>query len=161
MTDVTVLFGGEAWKGYLEGNLIRFDYRSREGRSCRWFAVPSRCVVFGRRPWPDEIVPYTEWFVHLADIVEEDPQRRIWRVIDRDIDIIIEADLQTYRVIDLEDFCKSLSDGELTLSDAQRILRALQDFLDLYLHGGGRFPPREVLPWLDETPKPEAIAPGA
>jgi len=115
--------------------------------------------MFAHRPWPDEIRPYMEWFVHLADILGRGQDPEVLEVVDREIDIIIEQDLQTYRIIDLEDFGNALADGRISTQDADRLLKATQTFLDDYLHGGGKFPPEIVKEWLDVPLRPERMEP--
>lgn len=161
MAPVTVIFnndGRTAWKGYLEHSILRFDFETNEGKAIRFFALPDKCVMFVHRPWPDSISRPVEWVVHLADVFERDREHGVWEIVDREIDVIVEENLQTYRVIDLEDFGAALEEGQISPHDARRLLRACQQFLDEYLHGGGKFPPQELRRWLGDLPQPQRVA---
>jgi len=157
MVPSTVHFSGRAWLGRYERRIVRFDFRTNEGKDIRFFAFPEKCVMLAHRPWPDSIAPYTEWYVHLVDVCELSRNPSVWRVEDRQIDIIIEENLRTYRIIDLGDFGEAIKAGQIGAEDADRLLTATQTFLDEYLHGGGRFPPKEISDWLCDTPRPELV----
>ncbi len=157
MTSLLVHFSDRIWRGYLECGVIRFDFHTNAGKDVRFFAFPEKHVMLVHRPWPNTIAPYTEWYVHLVDVYEPDPGSVVWEIRDCEIDIIVEENLQTYRIIDLEDFGEAVKTGQISGDDAGRLLGATQEFLDEYLHGGGRFPPKEILNWLSEPPKPELV----
>lgn len=151
---------GRVWEGEWEGGVLRFDFATDEGRGIRLFALPEKHVMIIHRPWPEELGPYVEWFVHLVDVSLVDAEKGLWEVTDRQIDVIIEKNLQTYRIIDLEDFGAYVAQGKIGVEDAHQLLVATQRFLDEHLHGGSRFPPTEILPWLDGTPAPRLLHPG-
>ncbi|MCX5758007.1 MAG: hypothetical protein NTU83_05800, partial [Candidatus Hydrogenedentes bacterium] len=141
--------------GYRANGLFYFDFETNEAKAIRFFVLPEECVMLVHRPWPPDFAPYTEWLVHLVDAYAQDEERRVWQVVDREIDIIVEHDLQTYRLIDLNDYGEAIADGRLSLDDARRLLIALQAFLDKYLHGGGLFPPAEINRCPVEDPQPQ------
>ena len=157
MLPVTVIFADKAWQGYQAEGCLYFDFETNEGKTIRFFVLPEKCVMLAHRPWPDDIASYTEWLVHLVDAYEEDEGQRVWKVVDREVDIIVEPDLQTYRLIDLDDYGRAIAEGRVSLDDARRLLTALQEFLDEYLHGGGRFPPVEIAGWTGEELQPKRV----
>lgn len=149
MTPVIVYFHNDphtsAWEGYLEQGVIRFDFTNQRGPR-RFFVVPDKHIMFADESSLTQVIPNAHWYVHIVDAFEYDPERRIWCVEDREIDVIVEPGLQSYRVIDLEEFGEAVEDGSLSLSDARRILTGLQQFLDEFLHSKS-FPPKVVQQW--------------
>jgi GNAT superfamily N-acetyltransferase len=123
------------------GNVLWFDYLQPEGNKLRFWVLPGEDIMLAHRPWP---LHYVEWVVHLVESerLSESPER--WTVVDREIDILVEPDLQTYRIIDLEDLGQAIEAGRISPQTSHRILSATQAFVDSYLHGGGRFPPSAV-----------------
>jgi hypothetical protein len=154
---VTILFDDAAWQGYRAQGFLYFDFETPERKAIRFFVFPEKCVMLVHRPWPVAFAPYTEWLVHLVSAKAEDRQQLAWKVVDREIDVIVEPDLQTYRVIDLNDFGEAVAKGRIMPEDVRRLLTALQVFLDDYLHGGGRFPPAEIAKLAMEKPQPARI----
>lgn len=159
MAEATVVFEGQAWRGFVQADLLWFDYRAGDGRALRFFVFPDQSVMLTHRPWPPDSALYAEWLVHLVHVRQRDPACALWEVEDRQIDIIVEPDGRTYRVIDLGDFGQALEEHRLRPAEARRVLEATQAFLDRHLHGGGRFPPPALARWLEEAPQPE-LAPG-
>jgi hypothetical protein len=157
MRSITVIFGEAAWQGHMDGELLYFDFATTSGRPIRFIALHDKCIMFAHRFWPGDSSLHVEWLVHIVDIVERDPGRSIWQIIDREIDITIEENLQTYRLLDLEDFGEAIAEHRIASDDAYRLLRLTQEFLDTYLHGGPKFPPREALSLLEEAPTPQPI----
>ncbi len=157
MQSITVIFGEAAWQGHMDGEVLYFDFATTSGRPVRFIALRDKCIMFAHRFWPGDSPLHVEWLVHIVDIVERDPGRGIWQIIDREIDITIEKDLQTYKILDLEDFGEAISERRILPRDAYRLLRDTQGFLDTHLHGGPKFPPQETLPLLEEAPTPQAV----
>ena len=67
---------------------------------------------------------------------------------DLDIDIIIEGNGPTYRMIDLEEFGDALVANERNIVKRQVALHRLQQFLDEHLHGSKDFPPTSIRPFM-------------
>lgn len=144
VSQVTVIFrnkhGSSAWEGCIEDSVIRFDFENPRGKR-RFFVLPDKCVMmcdeFGLVPQFDR-----RWYVHLIDASEIKPGT--WLVEDREIDVFVQEDLRTYRVVDMEEFADAVESARISVPDACRLLKALQAFLDDYLHSGGEFPPKEI-----------------
>ena len=143
-----------AWMGYEEEGVLRFDFTNKRG-SRRFFVMPEKCVMFADESSLEQTIPNASWYIHVVDADEAEPG--VWVIEDRELDIVVEGDLHTYRVIDLDDFGQAMSQGRISLPDARRILERTQQFLDAYLHQG-KFPPEEIRPWaegkLDPRPLP-------
>ena len=144
-TPVTVTYVNDdhrsTWPGTRTESVVSYDFVGSDGRAHRYWALTDESVLIVRRPWP---TPHAEWVVHLADCRRTGGNPEQWTLTDREIDILVEPNLQTYRIIDLEDFAAALCSGDLASEEAARILTATQLFLDKYLHGGGRFPPAAI-----------------
>ena len=72
------------------------------------------------------------------------------------VDLIIEKNGPAYRAIDLKDFADSLEKGEIKTGEAKKLLYALQEFLDKYIHGWKNqkqvkpeFPPKAIRKYID------------
>lgn len=150
MKPITVTYHNDehtsTWAGFEERGILRFDF-TNDGTPRRFFVMPEYCVMFADETALGGTRPRHGWFIHLVDAIQQDPERGVWLVEDREIDVIVETDLRTYRIIDLDDFGQALCEGRISLQDAQRLLTALQRFLDTYLHGGGKWPPDEIREW--------------
>jgi len=148
-TPITAIFVNDvqtsAWLGHEEEGILRFDFTNKRGNR-RFFVMPDKCVMFADESSLKQVIPNASWYVHLVDAVEAEPG--VWLIEDRELDIIVEGDLRTYRVIDLDDFGRALCEGRISLPDAHRLLKNVQLFLDSYLHQG-KFPPEEIRPWMD------------
>lgn len=142
-----------AWEGYEEGGIIRFDYTNKRGPR-RFFVMPEHCVMFADESHLPVDIP--GWFVHLVDASPYDADPTIWLVKDCEIDILVAKGSQAYRMVDLDDFAQALSECRISVSDAERLLPALQRFVDVHLHNG-EFPPMEVRRWLDQGFDPHPV----
>ncbi len=67
------------------------------------------------------------------------------------IDVIVEGNGPTYRMIDLDDLADALASGKVCGRTLHEPLRGLQRFLDAHLHGGKDFPPRCLRPFLPDS----------
>ena len=129
------------WVGARDADLLWFDYVNESHQTIRFFVLPMESVMLAHRPWP---IPYVEWVVHLVECERKRQDTESWVVTDREIDILVEPDLQTYRIIDLEELGGAVACGSIDTVQASAILTATQVFLDRYLHGGGHFPPAVI-----------------
>jgi hypothetical protein len=153
MKQVTVFWHDgdrvETWAGRIVDDILVAERACQEGRQRYFFILPERSVAIAVPPWDWPVPEYWAYFVHMCDARQTGELE--WHVFDREIDVIVEPDCQTYRVIDLNDFADAIADGRLTAEPACRTLDALQVFLDEYLHGGGKFPPAEIARFLAEN----------
>jgi predicted RNA-binding protein associated with RNAse of E/G family len=65
------------------------------------------------------------------------------------VDVIVEDDGPTYRIIDLEELADAMVSGAVSVESLHAPLRELQRFLDAHLHGGKDFPPAVIRPLRD------------
>ena len=156
-TPITAIFVNDvqtsAWLGHEEEGILRFDFTNKRGNR-RFFVMPDECVMFADESSLEQVIPDASWYIHIVDAVEVEPAT--WLIEDRELDIIVEGDLRTYRVIDLDDFGRALCEGRISLPDARRLLERVQLFLDFYLHQG-KFPPEEIRPWMDGKLNPRPV----
>lgn len=139
--------------GCEEDGIIRFDFANKRGPR-RFFVMPEQCVMFADESHLPVDIP--SWFVHLVDAEVYAAEQRIWVVTDREIDLLVAVDSQAYRMVDLDDFARAMSENRISVSDAERLLPAMQRFLDSYLHNG-EFPPLGVRGWLEHDFDPRPV----
>lgn len=133
--------------GYFEGfrheNVVFWDKSDKKtGLDIRCFVLIDKCVQLMNCPWNWD----DGWYIDLIEIeyLENDEIR----IIDLCIDIIVEGDGPTYRVIDLNDFAEGLINGRLDVYRLQEPLKSLQKFLDQHLHKNVDFPPSEIIDFM-------------
>lgn len=143
-----------AWLGYEEAGVLNFDFTNKRG-SRRFFVMPEKGVMFADESSLKQVIPNASWYIHIVDATEPEPG--VWVITDRELDIIVEGNLSTYRLVDLDDFGQALCEGRISLPDAHRLLERVQQFLDTYLHQEGMFPPKEISPWMGAELDPHPV----
>lgn len=134
--------GTQTWPGEIIDGVLIVHAAHRDGRPRDWYVLPEKSVMIVGGPWYEEVPPHFAYLVHIIDV--EQIAADTWEVFDREADIVVEPDCRTYRVIDMDDLAHALECGSMTREQVCRALRTLQVFVDEYLHGGGKFPPRGV-----------------
>jgi hypothetical protein len=147
--NVTVVLrdkrGESVWAGCLEDGVIRFDFENHRGKRT-FFVIPHLSVMMCDELGLVPQFPDRRWYVHIVDAAET--ETGVWQVHDREIDIYVQDDLRTYRVVDMDEFAEAVAAGKISPSDACRLLVDTQRFLDHYLHRENEFPPKEITKWL-------------
>lgn len=111
------------------------------GRRLYW--LPDYGVQIVYEPWGW----HQEWYVDMVEITHEDaPESDVYAVRDMEVDIIVQGNGPTYRVIDLEKFGDRVLSGEFRVEEVWRVLTGTQRFLDAFLHRGAPWPPPAIAP---------------
>jgi predicted acetyltransferase len=119
------------------------DYESNpDNKTQRCFVLLNEGIQLRHEPWGWK----NRWYADAIAVTHRTSDEI--HLEDREIDIIIEGEGPTYRVIDLEEFGKAVAEGTIAPEAAQETLEQTQAFLDRYVHGGGDFPPMKIRPLL-------------
>ena len=81
-----------------------------------------------------------EWYIDVVRIDWQTPESITLH--DLLVDIIVEGDGPTYRMIDLDEVARDIRDGTSDPSTLADALETAQRFLDRHLHKAKDFPPR-------------------
>ena len=129
--------------GVVVGDVLYFDYDGEKyDKTQRCFVLLEEGIQLMHEPWDWK----NRWYVDLIEVRHQtNPEIHL---SDRYIDIIIEEDGPTYRIIDLEELGKTIAEGKISLKETQVILEQTQTFLDRYVHGAADFPPIKIRPFM-------------
>ena len=130
--------------GQSDGEVAFFDDAadSATGSLIRHFVLLDRGVKLMYEPWGWK----GEWY---ADIVlVERIGHDIVQLTDLYVDVVVEGNGPTYRVIDLDDLANAVARGAIGRDELATALRQLGGFVDGYLHRGKDFPPRCIRPYM-------------
>ena len=86
-----------------------------------------------------------QWYVDLVYV--EWPTAAVLNITDLYLDIIIEENGPTYRMIDFDDLAVALLDEQVAIPKLSQALQGLQVFLDSHLHFAKDFPPKKLKPF--------------
>ncbi len=130
-------------EGVTDGIVAYFDsLNQKTGGKTRHFVILDQNVDLQHEPW--------DWkdrrYVDLVQVKSVDEY--LIELKDLYVDIIIEGNGPTYRVIDLEELGDALESGQIQLSEIAGPLRNLQQFLDGHVHGAKEFPPECIRPFM-------------
>ena len=119
-----------------DGHVAFFDRADgKTGKIIRHFILMDLGVKLMFEPWGWK----NEWY---ADIVRIDQvEDGIVQLTDLYLDIVIEGEGPTYRVIDLDDMADAVTSRDISRAETADALRRLQRFVDGHLHRGKDFPP--------------------
>ena len=87
-----------------------------------------------------------EWYADIVRVDEADDG--VIGLTDLYVDVVIEGDGPTYRVIDLEDLAEAVVSESINDEDVAAALGPLQRFVDEHLHRKMDFPPESIRPTL-------------
>ncbi len=128
-----------------DGVVAAFDhYDSEAGRDVRHYVLLDESVKLVYEPWGWQ----KRWYIDLVHITTASDT--IVELTDLYVDIIVEGDGPTYRVIDLEEFVDALASGNIRVEELRDPLHRLQAFLDNHIHGGKDFPPACIGPFMPD-----------
>jgi predicted RNA-binding protein associated with RNAse of E/G family len=126
----------------LVGDLLCSDqiyYRHAGPRRYFWLLSENVQLIYEPFGWTDE------WYVDVVSIERKDgPRGPEFRVVDRYIDIVVEGNGPTYRMIDLDQAGAALASGVLGADAMCESLAWTQAFCDRHLHRHAPFPPAAV-----------------
>ena len=129
--------------GKTDGKVALFDRADGEtGELTRHYVLLDDGVKLMYEPWGWE----NEWY---ADIIRVDQVGDdVIELTDLYVDVVIEGNGPTYRVLDLDDMADAAASGDISREDLAGALRSLQRFVDGHLHRGRDFPPRCIRPYI-------------
>jgi predicted RNA-binding protein associated with RNAse of E/G family len=128
-----------------DGIVAAFDhYDSEAGRDVRHYILLDESVKLVHEPWGWQ----NRWYVDLVQITTVDDTTV--QLADLYVDIIVEGNGPTYRVIDLEEFIDALASGDIGVEELRDPLHRLQAFLDCHIHAGRDFPPACIRSFMPE-----------
>lgn len=129
--------------GFANENVAYFDcHDSKAEKTIRHFILLNENIKLMYEPWGWK----DKWYADLINI--EYVNNSEIKVTDLYIDIIIEGNGPTYRMIDFEDVVKALMNNEIEPEQLQKPFKKLQEFLDNHLHNEKDFPPTVIRPFL-------------
>jgi predicted RNA-binding protein associated with RNAse of E/G family len=130
--------------GWSDGSIALFDrFDDKADRVVRHFVLLEKSVKLMYEPWGWQ----DRWYIDLVEVRWQDAQTLTLE--DLYLDVIVEGNGPTYRMIDLEDLASALGEGKINVQRLQEPLRRLQRFLDDHLHGGKDFPPAAIKSYMD------------
>ena len=121
-----------------DGAVAFFDaHDSKTNQPNRHFVFLDNSMKLVHKPWGWSY----DWYLDLIHIKYHSKSEI--EIVDLFLDIIVEKNGPTYRMIDFNDFASALESDDLRVSTTEfaNSLRGLQGFLDKYLHKGKDFPP--------------------
>ena len=131
------------FSGKSNNHVAFFDcFDKKSGKMIRHFVLLQYGVKLMFEPWGWK----NEWYGDFIDIT-----CRSDSVLDLDdlyLDIIIQGNGPTYRIIDAEELADAFEKGKIFSEKLCLVLRNLQKFVDDHLHQGRDFPPRKILPYI-------------
>jgi predicted RNA-binding protein associated with RNAse of E/G family len=134
--------------GETDGRVAFFDRADdKTGKSVRHFVLLDQDVKLMYEPWGWE----NEWYADIVRI-ERSGDGAIC-LTDIYIDIVIEGNGPTYRIVDLEDLAEAVTTGGVSRWELAQALRRAQTFLDDHLHRGKDFPPQCIRPYIVHVEK--------
>lgn len=143
MNTITITSRLGKIQGFSDGRIAYFDlYDSKSQRDVRHFIFLEESIKLMYEPWGWK----DKWYADLIKI-EYVSENEI-SLTDLYLDIIIESNGQTYKMIDFDDFADALVGGKINICDTEIPLKNLQSFLDNHLHDGKDFPPSIIKPYI-------------
>lgn len=130
--------------GYRNDEFAYFDlFHTKEGRYVRHFVLLKLNIKLMYEPydWMKK-----EWYADLIGI--EHLENDVIRLRDLYLDVYIEENGPTYRLVDFDDLAQALVNHEVSAEEMEEPLKNLQVFLNRYLHTKNSFPPDFIKAYL-------------
>ena len=125
--------------GYCNEEIAYFDkYDDKALKIVRHFILLNEGMKLMFEPWGWK----NEWYIDLIKIKWND--ENTLEFIDQYIDIIVEGNGPTYRIIDFEDYANAIIENKISTEEIKAQFIQIQNFLDNYLHRGKIFPPKSI-----------------
>jgi predicted RNA-binding protein associated with RNAse of E/G family len=126
--------------GYGNDEVVFFDrFDEKSNKDTRHFVLMNEGIKLMYEPWGWK----DEWYadlIHIGKYNEDTIELKYMY-----IDVVIEGNGPTYRIIDLEEYADAVNQGIISLKDLRKQFIQLQLFLDNYLHRGKEFPPKVII----------------
>ncbi len=143
MNKITILSRLGERDGVSDGQVAAFDsYDSTAKHDIRHYVLLDKSIKLMHEPWGW----CNEWYADLMEIRWLEP--KVLELKDLYLDIIIEGEGPTYRMIDFDDLAEALALGHIGGKDLKESLCNLQQFLDEHVHRAKQFPPKCIEPFI-------------
>jgi len=143
MHPITIVSRLGKINGMSNEQIVYFDsYDQKSSKNIRHFILIEESIKLMYEPWGWK----DQWYVDLIKI-ETISQNEI-HIKDMYIDIIVQGNGPTYKIIDFDDFSDALVKGLININDIEFTLKKLQNFLDHHLHDCRDFPPTIIKQYL-------------
>lgn len=130
--------------GLADDTLAFFDRLDpKAGYMVRHFILLHESTKLMYEPWGWK----NRWYIDLVGVRWVD--ENTLELDDLYVDVIVEGDGPTYRIIDLEEMADALMNQAISIDAMHEPLHRLQQFLDNHLHGGKDFPPAVIQPFFE------------
>ncbi|MCM3781521.1 DUF402 domain-containing protein [Neobacillus mesonae] len=139
MNPITVVSRLGKIQGYEVNGIVYFDrFDDLSRKVIRHYILVNEGVKLMYEPWGW----INEWYVDLVEIKKISDHEI--ELTDLYIDIVVEGNGPTYRLIDLEEYADAVTEGQIDIQEMNKQLKQVQTFLENYLHRGKVFPPEQV-----------------
>ncbi len=130
--------------GLTDEHIAIFDrFDSKSDHVVRHFILLMEAAKLMYEPWGWK----DRWYIDLVDVRWIDAHTL--ELDDLYVDVIVEGNGPTYRIIDLEEMADAFIEKKISVEAMHAPLHRLQRFLDKHLHGGKDFPPAALQPFWD------------
>lgn len=142
LRKITVCSRLGAFPGLTDGRVAVFDrFDPKADGVVRHYILLDEATKLMYQPWGWQ----NRWYIDLVDIRWTDADTLT--LVDLLVDVIVEENGPTYRIIDLEELADALLSGQVSIETMHAPLHRLQRFLDNHLHGAKDFPPAALRPF--------------
>ncbi len=132
--------------GITDDQVACFDLFDPKGQQMvRHYILLQESVKLMYQPWGWK----NQWYVDLIDLHWLDANTL--QLDDLWVDVIVEGNGPTYRIIDLEEMADAFLSHQVSVETMHAPLHNLQKFLDNHLHGGKDFPPAVIQPFMPSS----------
>ncbi|CAG7625419.1 DUF402 domain-containing protein [Paenibacillus allorhizosphaerae] len=150
MEPITIESRLGTMKGYGNDEIVYFDrFDPKSDKEIRHFILMNEGVKIMFEPfgWKNE------WYVDLIKIERCD--ENTISLEDMYIDVIVEGNGPTYRIVDLDEYADGVLEGKVSLTEMKTQMLQIQTFLIKYIHKGKEFPPEIIKDLMRNTGRAE------
>jgi predicted RNA-binding protein associated with RNAse of E/G family len=140
MQDIEIHSRLGTFAGFRTDDVAYFDREDdRTGEVVRHYVLIEQGIKLMHEPWGWK----DSWY---ADVVQIDQSENAMSLRDLYVDIVIEGNGPTYRLLDLPELVDAHARDEIETSEFHYALRSLHAFVDGHLHRRKDFPPTIIRP---------------
>ncbi|MBT4503293.1 MAG: DUF402 domain-containing protein [Gemmatimonadetes bacterium] len=152
MRDITIRSRSGEHKAFTDGIVAAFDdFGGEQKHDLRKYVFLEENIQLVYDPFwlSKKESSAKQWYADLIHV--EWITDSLIEITDLYLDIIIEENGPTYRMIDFDDLADALAHDKVDTQILSNALRGLQTFLDNHLHFGKDFPPEIIKPFLPNS----------